>query len=331
MWNKVTRFIFIFALIFFSGNVMAACYYNKAGGNFISVTVAQSRDGYLSSNNALWSWKHHSIATHTFWYVSESTVPTTIITGGVTISRGALRSSEPVSDFLGSVGTTKYYEICFNNFNPVDPNSAVTTWDDADNRYDAGSNTAILAGKAIGVMGQSYAYGFGMMANPLLFKDGYFYVRYPYHYYGGPEATGLATDNPRGGVANQAPVARNGSIHITEDNSGSVILNASDADGDSLLFDIVNQPSANHGTVTISGNRATFLPKPNWNGVTSFTYRVSDGKAISNIATVTVTVTQVNDAPSVSNKSLSLDEDTTGSLTLEVADVDLQFEGDSHT
>jgi hypothetical protein len=93
MWNKVTRFIFIFALIFFSGNVMAACYYNKAGGNFISVTVAQSRDGYLSSNNALWSWKHHSIATHTFLVCVRIHSAHHYNHRGVTISRGALRSS----------------------------------------------------------------------------------------------------------------------------------------------------------------------------------------------------------------------------------------------
>ncbi|RRV02616.1 hypothetical protein EGJ28_24435, partial [Stutzerimonas xanthomarina] len=64
---------------------------------------------------------------------------------------------------------------------------------------------------------------------------------------------------------------------------------------------LVNAPNNAHGTVTISGDRATFTPKLNWNGTTTFTYRANDGKANSNTATVTVTVTPVNDAPSVSN------------------------------
>src|SRR5690606_38878720 len=86
-----------------------------------------------------------------------------------------------------------------------------------------------------------------------------------------------------------------------------------------------------HGTVSITGNKVTFTPKPNWNGTTSFTYRASDGKLNSNTATVSVTVTPVNDAPTVSNRTHTMDEDTTATITLPVTDVDLQFEGDSHT
>src|SRR5690606_35289837 len=86
-----------------------------------------------------------------------------------------------------------------------------------------------------------------------------------------------------------------------------------------------------HGTVSITGNKVTFTPKPNWNGTTSFTYRASDGKLNSNTATVSVTVTPVNDAPTVSNRTHTMDEDTTATITLPVTDVDLSFEGDSHT
>ena len=130
---------------------------------------------------------------------------------------------------------------------------------------------------------------------------------------------------------NKAPVASNTSIMTSEDNNSNVHLLASDADGDALTYSLVTQPNAAHGTVTISGNVATFTPKPNWNGTTSFTYLANDGTVNSNTATVTVTVTPVNDPPSVSNATLALDEDTVGTLTLGVTDVDLQFEGDSHT
>ena len=131
--------------------------------------------------------------------------------------------------------------------------------------------------------------------------------------------------------ANQAPIANNGSLSLKEDTSGSISLSATDSDGDALTFNILSQPPTAHGVVSFSGNRATFTPKPNWNGTTSFTYRANDGKANSNTATVTVTVTPVNDTPSVANATLAIDEDTVGTLTLGVTDVDLQFEGDSHT
>ncbi|QCT95454.1 tandem-95 repeat protein (plasmid) [Stutzerimonas degradans] len=130
---------------------------------------------------------------------------------------------------------------------------------------------------------------------------------------------------------NDSPVASNRSLTTAEDKAGIVELVATDVDGDALSYSVVTAPSSTHGTVTISGDKATFTPKPNWNGTTSFTYRANDGTANSNTATVTVTVTPVNDTPSVSNATLALDEDTVGALTLAVTDVDLQFEGDSHT
>src|SRR5690606_11372905 len=94
---------------------------------------------------------------------------------------------------------------------------------------------------------------------------------------------------------NDAPVVSNISLTTAEDTAGTVTLAGTDIDGDSLTYTIVAVPNASHGTVTINGNQATFTPKPNWNGTTSFTYRASDGKLNSNTATVTVTVTPVND------------------------------------
>ena len=54
----------------------------------------------------------------------------------------------------------------------------------------------------------------------------------------------------------------------------------------------------------------TYVPAANWNGVDSFTYRVSDGEALSNIVTVTITVEAVNDAPVVNDDSYSVNEDS---------------------
>ena len=41
----------------------------------------------------------------------------------------------------------------------------------------------------------------------------------------------------------------------------------------------------------------TYTPNADFNGTDSFTYTASDGTAASNVATVTMTVDAVNDAP----------------------------------
>ena len=54
-----------------------------------------------------------------------------------------------------------------------------------------------------------------------------------------------------------------------------------------------------------------YVPDANFFGTDTFTYTVQDDDgAISNIATVTVTVTAVNDAPVANDDAASTDEDT---------------------
>ena len=53
----------------------------------------------------------------------------------------------------------------------------------------------------------------------------------------------------------------------------------------------------------------------NYNGTDSFTYKANDGTADSNVATVTITVTPVNDAPVAANDSYTTDEDTPLTVT----------------
>src|SRR5438876_286215 len=53
------------------------------------------------------------------------------------------------------------------------------------------------------------------------------------------------------------------------------------------------------------------MPALNFNGIDSFTYKASDGQAQSGVATVTITVTPVNDAPvAVNDDSYTTPEDT---------------------
>mgnify|MGYP000627949999 CR=1 FL=1 len=127
----------------------------------------------------------------------------------------------------------------------------------------------------------------------------------------------LVTVNP----VNDAPVAEDGSGLTDEDESVDIALIASDLDGDVLTY-LLDQDSAD-GFVSITGSTATFTPDENFNGPTSFTYRVTDGELTSNIATITIDVTPVNDAPVLDVVAeQSIDEDNTFTYILSANDVD---------
>src|SRR5205085_653875 len=55
--------------------------------------------------------------------------------------------------------------------------------------------------------------------------------------------------------------------------------------------------SPTHGTVSGTAPNLTYAPAPDFNGTDSFTFKVNDGTRDSITATVTVTVREVNDAP----------------------------------
>src|SRR4029078_13033268 len=66
-----------------------------------------------------------------------------------------------------------------------------------------------------------------------------------------------------------------------------------------------------HGERVLTPDRTlSYLPSANYNGPDGFTYRANDGVSDSNVATVAITVTAVNDAPQAGDDSYSTDEDT---------------------
>jgi hypothetical protein len=121
---------------------------------------------------------------------------------------------------------------------------------------------------------------------------------------------------------NDVPVSESGSLTTDEDVDGSISLAASDVDNDNLSFSIIGQPS--NGSVSLSGNVATFSPNTNYNGLDSFTFITTDGIGFSNEATISITVTAVNDAPVANDVSGSTNENRSIqlSITLDATDVD---------
>jgi hypothetical protein len=121
---------------------------------------------------------------------------------------------------------------------------------------------------------------------------------------------------------NTPPVAADTSATVLEHASVAVALSATDVDGQALTFAIAQGPA--HGALSaITGTSCTstvpssctasvtYTPAADSFGPDAFTYVANDGLADSNPATVAVTVTQVNDAPSfTSGGNVSVLEDS---------------------
>jgi len=127
---------------------------------------------------------------------------------------------------------------------------------------------------------------------------------------------------------NDAPEAAGGSATTQEDNAITFSISASDIDSGLLTFQIVTGIPASAGTLALVGSptctpadtvpsttgsncthQVTYTPAPNFNTTDdftlSFTFSVNDGTATSNVATVNIEVTPVNDPPAHLTMNLS--------------------------
>ncbi|HEY6169414.1 MAG TPA: Calx-beta domain-containing protein [Verrucomicrobiae bacterium] len=93
---------------------------------------------------------------------------------------------------------------------------------------------------------------------------------------------------------NDPPTARSLTVTLNEDTPTPIHLLASDMDGDLLTY-LVTAPA--HGAVSGAAPNLLYTPATNFHGPDSFTYRVSDGQAESDLATVSLTILSVNDPP----------------------------------
>ena len=110
-----------------------------------------------------------------------------------------------------------------------------------------------------------------------------------------------------GGLSsNQVPVATAQSVSTPEDTAKAITLAASDPEGSALTYAVVTPPAT--GTLTGTAPNLTYTPAPNYHGTVSFTFKASDGTNDSAAATVTLTVTPLNDAPVVIDGSFAINE-----------------------
>ncbi len=111
------------------------------------------------------------------------------------------------------------------------------------------------------------------------------------------------------------PVAANDTYTATEDTvlqvnqANGVQKNDQNPDNATLNSVVVAQPTK--GQVVLNANGSfVYTPNANANGQDTFTYRLNPGSQQSNVATVTINITAVNDPPVAVNDTFTTPEDT---------------------
>jgi hypothetical protein len=122
---------------------------------------------------------------------------------------------------------------------------------------------------------------------------------------------------------NSPPVANAQSVTTNEDTAKAITLTATDVDGDTLTYAIVTSPT--HGSLTGTPPNVTYTPAANYNGSDSFTFKANDGTVDSNTATVSITVSAVNDAPVLSGvpAAVTINELVAYSFDADATDADI--------
>jgi len=131
-------------------------------------------------------------------------------------------------------------------------------------------------------------------------------------------------------AVNDAPTATLTSATLDEDTSVilDVLSNATDIDGDTLTIASFTQGA--HGTLALNQeNKLVYTPTANYNGTDSFTYTISDGSGGLITQTLDLQINQVNDAPTASLTSATLNEDS--SVILDVLANASDIDGDTLT
>ena len=123
---------------------------------------------------------------------------------------------------------------------------------------------------------------------------------------------------------NHPPVANDDTATTPEDTAVSIAIlaNDTDLDGNGLHVTSVGAPS--HGTAILNpaGTAILYTPAAQYGGADSFDYSISDGAGGIDTATVSVTVTAVDDPPTAEARSASTTSPNPVTVNLRGTDID---------
>ena len=297
-----------------SEEVMSLVYEMDASSAFEVIGTA---NGVASGDSASMTWEDLSNETEYEWYavvsdgISSTNGDTWSFTTGTAITNNdpVIAESDPQSVSMSEDGSPNAFSL---TLNASDLDGDTLTWSVA-NEASHGSASASGIGSSISV-------GYTPDVN-----------------YNGLDSFVVRVSDGKGGVdtitvnvdviaVNDAPVANAQVVTTAEDTAKAITLTGSDVDGDSLSYSVVDSPT--HGILSGTPPNLTYTPTENYNGSDSFTFKVNDGTVESNVATVSITVSAMNDAPVITegaNTTITMSEDGSPiafELTLNATDVD---------
>ena len=123
-------------------------------------------------------------------------------------------------------------------------------------------------------------------------------------------------------ISNNAPILASISNQSTAEDTAKILtLVGTDAENNSLTY--LATSSTSNITISISSATITLTPASNWNGTATITAKVNDGNTDSTAQTFTLTVSAVNDAPSLNSiNNTNTNENVAKAITLVGTDVE---------
>ena len=285
-----------------------------------SVSTPEHGTATLSGNFVLYTPDANYSGTDTFTYkVSDGNGNLSSETVTVTVT-GSNDAPTAVDDALGTVSSAKPVKLdLLSNDYDVDSGDTISivSVGDADSNGvgDPANGKVTLSGGTV-----RYVANRGSSGKTDSFE-------YTIEDESGEQSTATATFTLS---TNTNPIATNDAITVLEDADAAelgILDNDTDSDSDKVqVLKVGTDPS--HGTATVTNGKLFYQPDANYNGSDSFTYVVKDGNGGRDEATVTITVTAVNDAPTAVNDTATVDADS-GATTISVLGNDSDLDGDS--
>lgn len=186
-------------------------------------------------------------------------------------------------------------------FNDYDPDT-----------YPSGLTSHLISGPSNGSLLLNTTGAFTYSPNP----DFYGVDTFIYQAFDGMSYSSNATVFINVSNSNDAPIAVDDSYELLEDTvfqnfSLSVLDNDIDSDNQSTDLTASLADTVSHGNLTFYENGSfVYTPNPDFYGIDTFMYQAYDGMNYSSLATVTLNVENVNDAPIAYNDSFATNENT---------------------
>ena len=125
---------------------------------------------------------------------------------------------------------------------------------------------------------------------------------------------------------NLLPVAKSHTVTTPEDTPVQIGLKGSDPDSDPFSYIMLSEPS--NGRLNGTAPNLTYTPDKNFNGTDSFSFKINDGIEDSHPATVSITVSSINDPPMANDDTAVTIEDTPAiKIDVLANDTDIDNEG----